>query len=133
LQSKGYTTIVISGSQQTLVERFAKTYNIDIALGLDYQFSDNKLVSIKRSIYGQKDILLKQVVEEHDLDWTDSYAVGDTSGDASMLAMVEHPIAFNPDAILLEIAKDKGWKIVVERKSLAYTLEKSDDGSYVLT
>lgn len=132
LQSKGYTTIVISGSQQTLVERFAKTYNIDIALGLDYEFSDNKLVSIKRSIFGQKDTLLKQVVDEHGLGWTDSYAIGDTSGDASMLDLVEHPIAFNPDAKLLEIAKDKGWKIVIERKSLSYTLEKSPDGSYIL-
>jgi HAD superfamily hydrolase (TIGR01490 family) len=132
LQEKGYTTIVISGSQQTLVERFAKSYNIDIALGLDYEFADNKLVAIKREIYGQKSVLLKQVVKDHGLDWHDSYAVGDTSGDASMLDLVDHPIAFNPDAKLLEIAKQKGWKIVVERKSMAYVLEKNDDGLYVL-
>ncbi|TAL15066.1 HAD-IB family hydrolase [Patescibacteria group bacterium] len=133
LQTQQYTTIVISGSQQTLVERFARTYNIDIALGLDYEFSDDKLVAIKREIYGQKDTLLKQVVLEHGLDWHDSYAIGDTSGDAAMLALVDHPIAFNPDAKLLEIAKDKGWKIVVERKSMAYTLEKNSDGLYVLS
>jgi HAD superfamily hydrolase (TIGR01490 family) len=133
LQNEGYITIVISGSQQTLVERFARTYNIDIALGLDYEFSDNKLVSIKRSIYGQKDTLLKQTVQDYDLDWKDSYAIGDTSGDAAMLELVEHPIAFNPDKKLLTIAKEKGWKIVVERKSIAYTFEKSSDGSYVLT
>lgn len=133
LQSKGYTTIVISGSQQTLVERFAKTYNINIALGLDYEFSDDKLVAIKREIYGQKDTLLKQVVTEHSLDWADSYAVGDTFGDAAMLDLVEHPIAFNPDAKLLAVAKEKGWKIVIERKSMAYTLEKNDDGLYILS
>jgi HAD superfamily hydrolase (TIGR01490 family) len=133
LQSEGYVTIVISGSQQTLVERFARTYNIDIALGLDYEFSDNKLVSIKRSVYGQKDTLLKQTVQDYDLSWKDSYAVGDTSGDAAMLALVEHPIAFNPDEKLLSIAKEKGWKIVIERKRIAYTLEKTPDGSYALT
>lgn len=132
LQGQGYTTIVISGSQQTLVERFAKTYNIDIALGLDYEFSDDKLIAIKREIYGQKDTLLKQVVAEHGLDWADSYAVGDTYGDAAMLALVDHPIAFNPDAKLLKIAKENGWKIVIERKSMSYTLEKNSDGSYVL-
>lgn len=133
LQSNGYTTIVISGSQQTLVERFAKTYGIDIALGLDYEFSDNKLVAIKREIYGQKDVLLKQVVAEHGLVWHNSYAIGDTSGDAGMLELVEHPIAFNPDSKLLAIAKEKGWKIVVERKSMAYTLEQNTDGLYVLS
>lgn len=132
LQSRGYTTIVISGSQQTLVERFARTYNIDIALGLDYEFAGDKLVAIKREIYGQKSVLLKQVVADHDLDWHDSYAVGDTSGDAEMLDLVDNPIAFNPDAKLLEIAKEKGWKIVVERKSMAYSLEKNANGDYVL-
>jgi HAD superfamily hydrolase (TIGR01490 family) len=133
LQAQGYTTIVISGSQQTLVERFAVNYNIDIALGLDYEFSDDKLVAIKREIYGQKDTLLKQVVKEHGLDWTDSYAVGDTGGDAAMLDLVEYPIAFNPDAKLLATAKEKGWKIVVERKSMAYIFEKNSDGSYTLS
>lgn len=133
LQSEGYTTIVISGSQQTLVEKFAHSYDIDIALGLDYEYRNNKLVSIKRSIYGQKDTLLKEIVAEHDLDWQDSYAVGDTYGDAGMLALVEHPIAFNPDAKLLEVAKENGWKIVIERKSMAYTLEKNSDGAYELS
>jgi HAD superfamily hydrolase (TIGR01490 family) len=132
LQSKGYVTIVISGSQQTIVEKFARSYDIDIALGLDYEYHNNKLVSIKRSIYGQKDILLKQVVSEYELDWRDSFAVGDTYGDAAMLALVDNPIAFNPDPKLLEAAKENGWKIVVERKSIAYTLEKGPDGSYVL-
>jgi len=133
LQSKGYTTIVISGSQQTLVERFALEYKIDFALGLDYEFADGKLIAIKREIYGQKAALLKQLVEQTDLDWTDSSAVGDTSGDSAMLELVQHPIAFNPDAKLLTIAKEKGWKIVVERKSMAYTLEKNSDGQYVLS
>ena len=132
LQSKGYTTIVISGSQQSLVERFASAYHIDIALGLDYEFTNNKLVDIKRSIYGQKDKLLQQTVSDHNLDWKDSYAVGDTSGDASMLELVDHPIAFNPDEKLLTLAKEKGWKIVVERKSIAFVLERDTDGSYVL-
>jgi HAD superfamily hydrolase (TIGR01490 family) len=133
LQAKGYVTIVISGSQQTLVERFAETYNIDFALGLDYEFVEGKLIAIKREIYGQKAALLKQLVEQNNLDWTDSYAVGDTFGDAAMLELVQHPIAFNPDAKLLATAKEKGWKIVVERKSMAYTLEKNSDGSYVLS
>lgn len=133
LQSKDYTTIVISGSQQTLVERFALEYNIDFALGLDYEFADGKLIAIKREIYGQKAALLKQLVEQNNLDWTDSYAIGDTSGDSAMLELVDNPIAFNPDAKLLAIAKEKGWKIVVERKSMAYTLEKNSDGKYVLS
>lgn len=132
LQSKDYTTIVISGSQQTLVERFARSYSIDIALGLDYEFASGKLVAIKREIYGQKDVLLKQVVSDYDLNWRGSYAVGDTAGDSTMLELVDHPIAFNPDAELLKIAKQNGWKIVVERKSISYSFEKNSSGEYTL-
>lgn len=133
LQDEGYFTIVISGSQQTLVERFAQTYNVDVALGLDYEFKDGKLASIKQEIYGKKDALLKDVVAKHNLDWTDSYAVGDSLGDSLMLDLVTHPIAFNPDAKLLALAQEKGWKIVIERKSIAYTLEQNSDGQYILS
>ncbi len=133
LQDEGYFTIVISGSQQTLVERFAQTYNVDVALGLDYEFKDGKLASIKQEIYGKKDALLKDVVATHDLDWNDSYAVGDSLGDSLMLDLVTHPIAFNPDTKLLALAQEKGWKIVIERKSIAYTLEQNSDGQYVLS
>lgn len=132
LQSQNYTTIVISGSQQSLVERFADAYNIDIAIGLDYEFSDNKLIAIKRETYGQKDLILKQIVADHKLEWEDSYAVGDTAGDADMLRLVDNPIAFNPDEKLLSIAKENGWKIVVERKSIPFVFEKNPDGNYEL-
>lgn len=133
LQDEGYFTIVISGSQQTLVERFAQTYNVDVALGLDYEFKDGKLASIKQEIYGKKDALLKNVVAKHGLDWDDSYAVGDSLGDSLMLDLVTHPIAFNPDAKLLALAQEKGWKIVIERKSIAYSLEQNSNGQYVLS
>lgn len=132
LQSDGYITIVISGSQQSLVERFADAYDIDIAVGLDYEFSDDKLIAIKREVYGQKDLLLKQTVSDHHLQWEDSYAVGDTAGDADMLKLVDNPIAFNPDERLLSIAKENGWKIVVERKSIPFVFEKNADGHYEL-
>lgn len=132
LQSTGYFTIVISGSHQQLVDKFAKLYGIDVALGLDYNQKDGKLTEKRQIIYGQKDKLLKQVVGENNLDWSGSYAVGDTQGDANMLALVENPIAFNPDQQLLSIAKSKGWKIVVERKGVAYSMERNDDGLYIL-
>jgi phosphoserine phosphatase len=71
-------------------------------------------------------------VKEHGLTWEDSYAVGDSGGDSSMLARVEHPIAFNPNNDLQTEAMKHGWPIVLERKSIAYRLEKGPDGTYIL-
>ena len=49
-----------------------------------------------------------------------------------MLEAVKHPIAFNPDQKLYDIAVKQGWQIVIERKNVIYTLEKKQDGLYVL-
>ena len=45
--------------------------------------------------------------------------------------MAEQAIAFNPSQELLDEAMNRGWRIVVERKNIAYILE-SHDGSYLL-
>ena len=71
-------------------------------------------------------------MDEYNLTLKDSYAVGDSNGDSGMLSMVDHPIAFNPTHELLEKALQHDWKVVVERKSTSYELEKDRDGHIVL-
>lgn len=52
----------------------------------------------------------------------DSYGVGDTASDISMLEIVDRPIAFNPNHQLYDHARKAGWRIVVERKDMVYDL-----------
>ncbi len=132
LKADGYTIIAISGSHQQLVDRFALLHNIDIAVGREHVIEHGKLTNKASEVFNRKDEILKQLVEKHDLDWTGSYAVGDSGGDIAMLGIVEHPIAFNPNEDLKEEAMKHGWPIIIERKSIAYRLEKGTDGTYVL-
>lgn len=132
LQTKGYTTIAISGSYHELVERFCQLHKIDIAVGRKYEVVKGRFTEKSLSVFGRKNEILKELVEEHGLDWAGSYAVGDSGGDITMLELVENPIAFNPDQTLRAVATERGWPIVIERKSLAYRLEKGSDGTYVL-
>jgi len=60
---------------------------------------------------------------EHDLTLEGSYGVGDTESDAKFLEIVENPIAFNPNHNLKEIAEEKGWMIVVEKKDVVYNIK----------
>lgn len=71
------------------------------------------------------------MVSKHKCTYEGSVAVGDSQGDNKMLELVETPIAFNPEVKLFELAKDKGWKVVVERKNMIYELENRD-GKYEL-
>lgn len=128
LKSEGYAIIAITGSQQELIERFGKHYSFDIVVGALYERKGNRFSGvIKRPIIGRKPEILQSLVAAHHLTWQDSVAIGDSDGDAALLELVERPVAFNPSAGLLERAKQEGWPVVIERKNVAYRLEKQND------
>lgn len=132
LQEQGYFTIAISGSQQELVEPFARRYGFDTWVGQHWERGDEFFTGTVIKSHTGKDKILKRLISEHNLTLDDSYAVGDSNGDSAMLGMVAHPIAFNPTTELFQKAIDHGWKIVVERKSTSYELEKDSDGRFTL-
>jgi phosphoserine phosphatase len=76
---------------------------------------------------GRKAVILQELVNEHGFSLEGSVAIGDSDGDIELLSAVEKPIAFNPSEGLFEHAKTAGWPIVIERKNIAYHLERKDD------
>lgn len=128
LKKQGYVVIAITGSQQELIERFGKKYDFDIVVGAVYERQDGHFTgAIARQTIGKKPDILKQLVADHALSWKESLAIGDSDSDAGLLELVTQPIAFNPSSGLLERATAEGWPIVVERKNIAYRLEKKDN------
>ena len=49
--------------------------------------------------------------------------MGDTLSDVGFLEMVSTPVAFNPNRDLLDVARERDWPIVVERKDVIYNLQ----------
>lgn len=128
LKKSGYKIIAITGSQQELIDRFGKRYGFDIVVGAKYQRRGNHFTGETDVLtIGRKPEILRSIVQDNDLTWQDSVAIGDSDGDASVLELVEKPIAFNPAAGLFERAKREGWPIVLERKNMAYRLEQRGD------
>ena len=130
LKAKGYILIAISGSQQEIAELFAKRYGFDHCIGMVFERDKkgNYTGEYERFVVGRKAEIIKKLVVDYNLTLKDSFAVGDSSGDISMLELVDNPIAFNPDEPLLAKAQERGWPIIIERKNLAYTLRKGTDG-----
>lgn len=134
LKQKNYTLIAISGSQDEIVKQFAEYWSFDIALGQAHDSKDGKYtgsIPDNKLVIERKGALLKRIVKDNNLSWEDSYAIGDSASDAQMLELVANPIAFNPNDLLFNIAQEKGWKIVIERKNMMYELEPNN-GIYVL-
>src|SRR3712207_7777615 len=53
------------------------------------------------------------------IDLAASYAYSDSESDLPMLRAVGHPVAVNPDAPLLRVAREEGWDVIrlEDRKS----------------
>ncbi len=126
LKSEGYYLLALTGSQQEIAEIFAKKHGFDDCLGslMARDEKGNFTTKYERFVIGNKAEILTNYCVKNGFDLSnESYAVGDSSGDGQMLALVTNPIAFNPDEQLLESAVNSGWSVVIERKNIAYHLE----------
>lgn len=133
LKADHYFIIAISGSQQELVEPFAKRYGFDAWIGQQWERGDEFFTGNVVKTHTGKDKIIQRLIEEHELTLEGSYAVGDSNGDSGMLSIVDNPIAFNPTYELLEKALEHGWKVVVERKNISYEIIKDQkSGHHIL-
>lgn len=133
LKQGGRTLVAISGSIANIVEPFARSLGFDYVVASGLEVIDGKFTGERATETKQgKDKILRDLVAEHGLTLKDSIGVGDTHRDIPMLAVTEHPIAFNPNAALYGEAEKHGWKIVLERKNMIYELEKNN-GAYAVT
>lgn len=131
LRTQNYFLIAISGSISEISHPFAQMYGFDAVQSTEYDRTADGYTGSFTLKHKGKHIYIEQLIEEHQLDRNGSIAIGDSIGDVSMLDFVEHPIAFNPEKRLYDIAISRQWTIVVERKNMSYKLEPSD-GRYIL-
>jgi phosphoserine phosphatase len=64
-------------------------------------------------IYGAgKARAIEQLAAKEGIDLRQSYAYSDSASDLPMLRLVGHPVAVNPDAELLSVAREQGWEVL---------------------
>jgi len=123
LKGQGYFLLAVSQSPWAVLEDFCKSLGFDKVYGRFYELGPNeKLTGEVRGeeLISDKAAVLKRAIKKEGLTLEGSFAVGDTENDIPMLAMVENPICFNPNAKLAEVARANGWDIVIERKDVIY-------------
>ena len=125
LKKEGYFMLAISHSPKAVVELFAKNLGFDKVYGMFYELGPSDKFNGKISdehLIRNKANILKRALKKENLTLKDSYGVGDSEGDISILEIVENPVCFNPNMILFKHAKINNWKIVVERKNVIYEI-----------
>ncbi|HBP00748.1 MAG: Haloacid dehalogenase, IB family protein [Candidatus Moranbacteria bacterium GW2011_GWE1_49_15] len=124
LRDDGYNIIAISGSPIEIVEEYNKKHlKFDKVFGSVYEMKDGIYTGgyIGEPVKNKGEVV-RRYVEENGLTLEGSYGIGDTESDASFLELMEYPIAFNPNENLKEVAQEKGWRIVVEKKDVVYEM-----------
>ncbi len=129
LKRKNYFLFAISGSPGHILTSFAKEIGFDKYLGGYYELVDGRFTG--KQPYGnpaqdKKTTLNKFLNENKEISLLESIGVGDTESDISFLEIIENPIAFNPNQGLARHAREKGWRIVVERKDVIYDVKDFD-------
>ena len=131
LKQAGYLIFAISGSPQDILEKIGDHYGFDDVVGPRYEQIDGAFTGQITLAHTRKGEILQELVTKHNASWQDSIAVGDSPSDIAMLELVEKPIAFNPTDDLYELALEKKWPIIVERKNVIYDL-RPQGTQYVL-
>lgn len=129
-KSQGHLVFFISGSPDFLVEKLAARYGITGFRGTHYDFDEDDIFNgdiIQMWDSNSKEREFLSIQEEYNIDFSKSYAYGDTNGDYSMLETMGHGIAINPSKKLLEMIRDneelsKKVEIIIERKDIIYSV-----------
>ena len=126
LKQAGYHLIAISGSPQEILDLFLRPLLFDRSWGTVLAQDDRGRYTgeVLQDPFKNKRRVLEEFLEDADADLEGSVGMGDTLSDVGFLELVRTPIAFNPNRALFDVARQRGWPIVVERKDVIYNLQR---------
>lgn len=118
-QKDGRFVMLISKSPEQAVAEIAKLLGADGYWGWQFNFNNSDKY-VDQFTYpndeSDKAHIIQREVAANQLTINDSVAYGDSNGDISMLELVTHPTAVNPEPKLLAVAMTNSWRIIQTNK-----------------
>jgi HAD superfamily hydrolase (TIGR01490 family) len=113
-RAEGRKVFIVSASPEEIVLPLAEYLEVDEAIASQAKVdADGRYTGeMARYAYGPfKAEIMAEVAAAEGIDLGASYAYSDSYTDAPMLEAVGHPVAVNPDRVLLKLAREKGWEV----------------------
>ena len=110
----GYTIILLSATLGFLLKHFKDHCGADIAVGATLASQNGRFTGKLEGIlpYGRgKEIVLKKLAEEQEIDLSESFAYADRYADTHHIKHVGHPVAVNARGRFLRYAKKNNWRV----------------------
>ena len=115
-QDAGRPAFIVSAASHGVVGLLAEVLDMEGGIGSRYEVDaeGNYTGEIVGGLnYGALKIgPMRRFADEHGLDLETSWAYSDSISDVPMLELVGNPVAVNPDAELLALARERGWQVM---------------------
>jgi HAD superfamily hydrolase (TIGR01490 family) len=115
-QDEGRATFIVSAAGNDMVKALAAVLGMEGGIGTRWAVGqDGKYTGEMDGpfVYGKGKVEeIRRFAAKHDIDMDASFAYSDSVSDLPMLRSVGHAVVVNPDADLLEIARQEGWQVM---------------------
>ena len=116
-QSQGHLVVIASGSFTPCLDLIGQHFGVADLIGTQLEVSNDKytgrmippVITGKAKAEKIRELLSARGVE---VDWSSSYAYGDSFTDREMLSLVGHPVAVYPDKKLFALATKQNWEMI---------------------
>ena len=112
-----HTVVIVSATYSELLRIVGQRFGVYDVIGTELEEVDGKYTgkAVKPLCFAEnKAKLLKEFINRNglEIDLSSSFAYADSIFDASLLALVGHPVATYPDKGLRHLAERNGWQIL---------------------
>lgn len=115
-QDEGRATFIVSAAGNEMVMQLASVLGMEGGIGTSYEVGPDGFYNGRLNgpfVYGEGKVeAMQRFTEEHGIDMAESYAYSDSVSDLPMLRSVGNAVVVNPDAELLAIARQEGWRVL---------------------
>ena len=114
-QDAGRDVYIVTAASQEMAESLALVFAFDGGIGMRSEISDGVYTGRPDGPFTYREgkaTAIREKAESEGYDLAESWAYSDSESDLPMLRAVGHPVAVNPDAELLRVARAEGWQVM---------------------
>ena len=114
-QDAGRAVYIVTAASQEMAESLARVFVFDGGIGMRSEIRDGVYTGRPDGPFTYREgkaTAIREVAAREGIHLAESWAYSDSESDLPMLRAVGHPVAVNPDAALLRIARQEGWQVM---------------------
>src|SRR5919106_1114290 len=114
-QDAGRRVYIVTAASQELADVLARVLVLDGGIGMRSEVKDGVYTGRADGPFTYREgkaEAIRRLAAAEGIDLSESFAYSDSESDLPMLRCVGHPVAVNPDAELLRIAREEGWQVM---------------------